>query len=216
MNKIGIYKITNLANNKIYIGSTNNFTIRKQNHLYQLRHNKHNNIYLQRAFNKYKESNFKFELIKNCNENNLLLEEQFLINNFDSTNPLKGYNICKIAGRTSGVECSDIKKVKISNANKKVYRNGFTETHIINLKKSYKKCPRNNKKIFQYDLNLNLIKIWNSGAEASRFFNKSSGSICRLAQKGRIITSSKPNELRNFIFSYTQLQIHKNKLNNNN
>ena len=39
--EMGIYKITNTINNKIYIGSAEDLYKRKHKHLYDLRHNIH-------------------------------------------------------------------------------------------------------------------------------------------------------------------------------
>lgn len=109
----GIYKIINIINNKIYIGSANNFTSRFGVHRYDLRNNKHHNIYLQRSWNKYGEQNFKFEIIENCKNQDLLIREQYYI---DTLNP--EYNICKIAGSTKGRKMSEEHKKIISNYHK--------------------------------------------------------------------------------------------------
>ena len=55
-----IYKIVNKINGKFYIGSTINFDKRKERHLYELNNNKHHNIFLQRAFEKYGVDTFEF------------------------------------------------------------------------------------------------------------------------------------------------------------
>ena len=59
-----IYKITNLINKKIYIGSTINYERHKQKHLWKLRHGLHENSILQNDFNTFGESNFLFEIVK--------------------------------------------------------------------------------------------------------------------------------------------------------
>ena len=61
---IGVYKITNLVNGKVYIGSSVNIKSRKWKHFYSLSHNKHQNQHLQRAYNKYGKENFSFEILK--------------------------------------------------------------------------------------------------------------------------------------------------------
>ena len=68
MNIIGtIYKIENLINSKVYIGQTiNNPTRRFNQHQSKLRKNAHDNSYLQNAWNKYTEENFKFKIINKC------------------------------------------------------------------------------------------------------------------------------------------------------
>jgi len=55
-----VYKIYNVKNNKFLIGSTNNWTKRKSNHLNELRNNKHTNNHLQYSWNKYGEYSFIF------------------------------------------------------------------------------------------------------------------------------------------------------------
>jgi group I intron endonuclease len=62
-NDSGIYCIRSLANNKCYIGSAKNFSLRKNEHFYELRNNKHANIHLQNSWNKYGENNFIFEIL---------------------------------------------------------------------------------------------------------------------------------------------------------
>jgi group I intron endonuclease len=75
----GIYKIRNIINNDYYIGSAKNIKRRWDRHRCGLRNNKHENIILQRAWNKYGEENFVFEIIENCEINMLLeLEQKYL------------------------------------------------------------------------------------------------------------------------------------------
>ena len=57
-NIYSIYKVTNLINNKIYIGKTNNFHRRCRDHL-----SANGDSYLYRAIRKYGKQNFKFEEI---------------------------------------------------------------------------------------------------------------------------------------------------------
>lgn len=67
MKKIGIYKIENTINKKVYIGQSNNILIRFSNHKYELNSNKHSNSHLQRAWNKYGRENFIFDILCECN-----------------------------------------------------------------------------------------------------------------------------------------------------
>lgn len=75
MLKSGIYAIINLANGKRYIGSTINFKKRLKRHNKDFRRKKHPNIYLQRAYDTL-ESNFQFEILEICDENELEEKEQ--------------------------------------------------------------------------------------------------------------------------------------------
>ena len=58
-----IYKIENTVNGKVYIGQTNDPEQRKRAHFGGLKRNKHENPYLQSAWNKYGEDSFYFEVI---------------------------------------------------------------------------------------------------------------------------------------------------------
>ena len=65
--RVGIYGIKNIVNNKIYVGKTGmSFGDRWDSHKALLRSNKHDNRYLQNAWNKYGEENFKFIVIEDC------------------------------------------------------------------------------------------------------------------------------------------------------
>jgi group I intron endonuclease len=59
-----IYRITNMANGKFYIGSAESFARREWQHKYALRRNEHKNPRLQAAWNKYGEEMFVFEVIE--------------------------------------------------------------------------------------------------------------------------------------------------------
>ena len=89
----GIYKITCLYNNKIYIGSSKNIPKRWKRHISNLKNNTHVNIHLQRSFNKYGINFFSLDIIENCSIELLLEKEQYYL---DNIKPYKhGFNISK-------------------------------------------------------------------------------------------------------------------------
>lgn len=107
----GIYKITCIINNKCYVGSSINIRNRWSEHKSKLKKNKHHSIFLQRSWNKYKERNFIFEIVEECEKTKeiILEREQFYI---DSLSP--SFNILKIAGSPLGTKRSDNEKIYLS------------------------------------------------------------------------------------------------------
>ena len=85
---IGIYKIQNKQDGKCYYGSSLNIKKRFAQHLKTLRNNTHHNTHLQRAWNKYGEDAFVFEVVEECVSDCILIREQHYLN----TN-MDGYNI---------------------------------------------------------------------------------------------------------------------------
>jgi group I intron endonuclease len=78
--KKGIYTITNLIKNKVYVGSSIDLDSRLNNHKYQLFNNQHSNKSLQSDWNTFGDTNFSFDIIKLIkSELELPQEEKLLI-----------------------------------------------------------------------------------------------------------------------------------------
>lgn len=108
---IGIYKIENTSNGKCYIGQSVNIESRWTYHRYHLAKGDHINTHLQRAYNKSPES-FEYEVLEECEIEQLNALEQFYIWLFNSTSNKFGYNLD--TGGKSGRRLSDETKAKIS------------------------------------------------------------------------------------------------------
>ena len=92
----GVYKITNIKNGKIYIGSSQNINQRWNTHIRELNKNIHANIFLQKDWTLYGKDCFKFEIVEECEPNKRWDLEQFYINKlmpFNRNNV--GYNIAE-------------------------------------------------------------------------------------------------------------------------
>jgi group I intron endonuclease len=132
--KSGIYKITNLVNNKIYIGSAFNLSNRISCHKYTLKNNKHKNKHLQAAYNLYGEKNFLFEVIEIVEDLNILIiREQYYLDILNPTDKNIGYNIAKKAGNTAGVLASPNTRIKQSESAKKRPKRLLTEEQKRNI-----------------------------------------------------------------------------------
>jgi len=96
----GIYTITNLINNKVYVGQSTNIEGRLIDHKCSLRSKTrskaHTNQHLYTAVQKYGWSNFKTEIVQSTNtsDTNSLHElEALWMNLLGSLNPKLGYNL---------------------------------------------------------------------------------------------------------------------------
>lgn len=89
----GIYKITNNINGKSYIGQSIDIKKRWREHK-SASFNKNSKDYdmvIHRAIRKYGKENFSFEILEECNKEELNKKEIEWIEKYDSTN--KGYNV---------------------------------------------------------------------------------------------------------------------------
>lgn len=92
MSICGIYKITNLINNKCYIGQSVDIKTRWRHHKnnYNKENNQSYNFSFYRAIRKYGLENFKFEVLEECDQKDLNERELHWISYYDSYH--NGYN----------------------------------------------------------------------------------------------------------------------------
>jgi group I intron endonuclease len=139
LNISGIYKIKSICKpDRIYIGSASNIYNRWHVHLTELKRGTHHSKKLQRHYNKYGESDLQFMIIEKCKLNELLIKEQYLLDNFKPY-----FNCCFIAGSIRGFKHSIERKDYISKfmsgnnygcKNKGKKKGPFTEEHKFNMR----------------------------------------------------------------------------------
>lgn len=156
-----IYYILNKINEKIYIGSTNNYNRRIKLHIWNLRNKKHANKHLQSSWNKYGEENFKVGIIEiidcnKCTEEELIEIEQVWIDEFNSLDAKYGYNIIepiyigrrefsietreKLRQKAIGRKVSEETKQKLSEQRKGVLNNFYGKHHTDESKEKIRKA----------------------------------------------------------------------------
>lgn len=111
----GVYKITNIKNNKIYIGVSRNLGKRRKEHKYRLSANRHVNKLLQSDFNKYGENSFSFEILEIAPVEKLYVLEKYYIEKYDSYK--NGYNMTIGGDGSYGHAVSDKTKKHLSEIN---------------------------------------------------------------------------------------------------
>jgi group I intron endonuclease len=109
----GVYIIQNKVNNKAYVGASKDTYNRLCDHKVMLRGNSHHNIHLQSAFNKYREENFIFDVLEDCDEQLIYSQENYWCKMLNTHDRKYGYNVDPTApdGKCA---VSDETKVKMS------------------------------------------------------------------------------------------------------
>jgi len=105
---VGVYRIRNLVNGNLYVGSSLHLQKRKSVHFRDLRKGTHHSQHLQRAWQKYGESNFVFEVMFHCAKETARWYEQKAL---DVLQP--AYNVLKIAGSPYGRKHTEDAKEKM-------------------------------------------------------------------------------------------------------
>lgn len=205
-NVSGIYIISNLIDDRVYVGSAVSLAHRKGTHFFQLKNNKHCNSHLQNFVNKYGLDKLRFNVIELCDISDLIKREQFWFSKFEYK-----FNIALFAGSTLGRVYSEDTKRKISNSLKKAGLKGIPKSeetklamrkpkskeHILKIKNAQKAVI---KKVYQYDLEMNFIKEFESISESAikTGFNRQQISAC---------CNNKQNTVKGFIFCFNKITI---------
>jgi hypothetical protein len=113
-----------------------------------LRNSRHDNLFLQKSYDKYGDKNFVYEVLETCDNDLLVEKENFYINKFNSCNPSFGYNLAFV------------------NEDR---RNTFNENVKINLSK-HNSIKNNNFKTFSLtNLHTGSVFIFDNLVEAANY-----------------------------------------------
>lgn len=176
----GIYKITNLVNNKVYIGQSTDIERRWRNH--RARYTTCNSI-LYQAIRKYGLENFSFEIVEECGENFLNEREKYWVSYYNSFE--EGYN-ATIGG--NGQPKYDYSSIY------SLWERGFSEKKIceqLGASEYTVKTALNiygvsseqiivrgqGKRVQQITMNGDIIATYDSANEAGRAMNRPNGGI---------------------------------------
>lgn len=117
----GVYKITNLFNNKIYFGSSRDMEHRLKTHKKNLEGNKHPNYHLQDSWNKYGEENFKFEVYSVIENEDINKVEENLIEKHRTYNRNLGYNLIRNTADMSKMSGKRIEVVNLKTNESEIF-----------------------------------------------------------------------------------------------
>lgn len=219
---IGIYKITN-PNGKVYIGQSVNIPRRLKRYKCISTSTKRQTK-VHRSLVKYGADNHKFEIVCLCEINELNENERKYQELFNSVDD--GLNCYYTKSTDKSGKASLDTLVRMSNAQKgnnnflgkkhsqetknkiSLARIGIKYSAEVNIKKGRKgrvsinkgkfgKYSSKSKPLIQYDLNHNIIKEWNCGADVKRELGYSAGCIS-------LVCNGKIKSYKKYIWKYKQ------------
>ncbi|MCK9482339.1 MAG: GIY-YIG nuclease family protein [Bacteroidia bacterium] len=171
-----IYKITNITNDKIYIGKTEReIEERWKEHLRDSGKERNQNRPLYRAINKYGQENFIIEEIEQVDSESLGEREQYWINYYQSFS-MGGYN-ATFGGEGKTLYNYDliVEKFNSGMLGDEIMKEFGCDRNAVTsaLKKANVYSNKNNltrrsRAVLQYDLNGNFIEKYSSINEAGR------------------------------------------------
>lgn len=205
---IGIYKIVNKINNKVYIGSATDIKKRWRDHKWYLNHNIHHNSYLQSSWNKYGKESFDFLLILLCEIDELLILEKDNIIKYNAFDNKYGYNVNDPEHSFLNRKHTEETKQKLSfqklGSKNPMFGKIGDKHHNFNLKMSDEQkskitasklgVPTNNRnytKLKPEDV-INIHKLYTEGnitqLELSKIYNVTDSTICMIIKRKRWAT----------------------------
>lgn len=136
---IGIYKIENKNNGKVYIGQSNNIERRFKEHLYK------QDLYIEQIIAQEGENNFSFDILEECSIEELNEKEIYYIQLFDSY--YNGYNFsfggnCQSGDKNANAKLTeeDVIYIRTQYAKRirtrevyEMFKNKITKKHFMNI-----------------------------------------------------------------------------------
>ncbi len=198
---IGIYSIVNTYNGKMYIGQSINISNRVSKHFQELRAGNHKNQKLQNSYNHLGHNYFRWEVLLECEKEELDDNEIEMIKKFDSVS--NGYNLeyggnryktlseetkKKIAKWNIGRKLSEETKNKIRNSllgkpgtpmseERRLAQSKFMIGKKMRLGKTGAKLSEETKK------KMSISKIGNSNAKGSKRTDEEKRKLSELGKK---------------------------------
>lgn len=203
---VGIYKITNTENGKCYIGQSRDIEARWQKHLSSYKSSPNWELY--RAFKKYGISKFTFEIVEECQIEELNEREIYWIAQYNSFN--NGYNMTLGGEACNGTNDKIVYQYDLSGHLVGEYKSAHEAARALNIQFtnickvcrgerktaggfgwSYEKkiveepiqtIVKHNTAVLQYDKQGNFIAEYNSAREAWKqtgISNTTIGLVCK-------------------------------------
>lgn len=202
-----IYKVTNMVNNKIYIGKTI-YTLnkRKSEHIITTK-SKCGNMVFHKAIRKYGEENFKWETIYECDDElilNIMETMKIIVNHSHMSEG--GYNLTWGGEGISGYKFTDEQKKKLSESHKGITSNRkgvkLSKETKKKLSESHKgQVAWNKGKTGCFSRSIETKRKMSESHKGKKHTDKARQNMCK-AQKGRIVSYETKLKIGNTLRKY--------------
>lgn len=156
-----IYKITNLSNNKVYIGQTRRSVEDRWRDHCTLTKSKHKSL-IRLAIAKYGQDSFKIEVIDQCKSiDELNIKEQVRIKEFNSLSP-NGYNLDS-GGKSKIAHIESRKKMSLAKIGKSNPHTDESKKKLSLIKKGVRFSNQHRKALSKSRPDKKQIKCLNNG-----------------------------------------------------
>lgn len=135
---MGVYKITNNQNNKMYVGSSGDIFSRWGKHIWDLDNDRHHSYRFQKDWELYDVTQFRFEILEIVEDKNILLDvEQKWMDYYNCYEEEIGYNISISSKEKKTKLQAKIEQDKIDKLKREELKK--SKPQIINIKPEVKK-----------------------------------------------------------------------------
>jgi len=145
----GVYGIFSKIDDRVYIGSATNLSLRKKTHFDKLKSNFHSNKPLQNFVNKYGIENTDFKVLATCPSEYCIKLEQWFLDKYNNK-----FNLRLIAESNYGLKASEETKQKMSEKRKGKAARGYGFT--VSEETKNKMSESGKRKVFSEEHKLNL------------------------------------------------------------
>jgi group I intron endonuclease len=195
----GVYQWRNVPNGKVYVGSASvSLRQRRKCHRGLLNTGRHPNRHLQRAWVKYGEAAFAFEVLELCPPDQCVPREQVWMDTLRAADQRFGYNLAAVAGSNRGMKLSAEHRARLSAANTGRRMPEHVRELLVSLNTGAKRSEESRRRMSEAHVGKKMSPETRAKMSAAHKGKVRSAEHCRRlseVQEGRVFTEEHRRKL---------------------